>query len=59
MTNMDMFNLIAGVTSIISLIVSLMTYNKASNIEKNINRINQKVQGDHNQQAGRDIKINQ
>lgn len=53
---MELFNIIAGIASVASLLISLFTLNKVNNITKK--SIKFKVKGDDNQQAGRDIKIN-
>ena len=37
MTGMDIFNLIAGICSIISLVISLVSLAKVGDIQKNIN----------------------
>ena len=59
MTGMDFFNLIAGLCSIISLVISLVSLTKVSDIQKNIN--NQQtisnISGTNvtNNQIGRDM----
>jgi len=64
---MDIFNILSGSASIISLIISLIVLNKVTKIETNIkiddhsrnimnshNRISQKATGENITQAGRD-----
>ena len=59
MTGMDIFNLIAGICSIISLVISLVSLAKVGDIQKNIN--NQQtisnISGTNvtNKQIGRDM----
>ena len=59
MTGMDIFNLIAGICSIISLVISLVSLAKVGDIQKNIN--NQQtisnISGTNvtNNQIGRDM----
>lgn len=51
---MELFNIIAGVASVASLLLSLFTLNKVNNITKKSN--NFRIKGDDNQQAGGSIK---
>ena len=59
---LDVFNFIAGVCSIVSLIIALRTYNKVTNIENQYNKVKvnvkQKQSGKRNIQAGRDYNSN-
>lgn len=48
---MELFNLIVGTCSIVSLIVSLMALKKVNNINK------QKIEGHENIMSGRDIHV--
>lgn len=67
---METFNIIAGVASVVSLIISIFAINKVYKIEKNINisvdkstgkqsqnQIKQSIKGDNNIQSGRDVNV--
>lgn len=60
--NMDIFNIIAGTASIISLIISIVSLVKVNDIQRNINESKQNIENttiDHNSkvvQVGRDYK---
>lgn len=50
---MEIFSFIAGSASILSLIISIVMLGKVNKIKKTI----QKIEGDENIQAGRDVNI--
>lgn len=68
---METFNIIAGVASIVSLIISIFAINKVYKVEKNINisvdkstgknqsqnQTKQSIKGDNNIQSGRDTNV--
>ncbi|MFK7983645.1 MAG: hypothetical protein AB8G86_26950 [Saprospiraceae bacterium] len=62
MDKWKLFNLIAGMASIISLIITFITLKKVEKIEnrikinESVGDVKQKAKGKKNQQAGRDIK---
>lgn len=63
---MDVFNIVAGIASIVSLVITLLTLNKVTQIKKNIdNSVNSKqtlkngnVENSNVMQAGGDINKN-
>jgi len=58
MENLDVFNVIAGAASIISLLISCFAINKVSNLERKINiggNVEFKSKGKNSQQAMGDI----
>lgn len=68
---MDLFNIIAGGASILSLLISIFAINKVYKIEKNINisidksggknqsqnKTKQSIKGNNNIQSGRDANV--
>lgn len=68
---METFNIIAGVASIVSLLISVFAINKVYKIEKNINisvdksvgnnqfqnKTKQSIKGSGNVQSGRDVNV--
>lgn len=57
---MDLFNIIAGTASIISLFISLFVASKVININNNVNmdsskKVNQRVKGDGNTVSAGDV----
>ena len=52
---MDIFNLISGIASILSLLVSIFIAKSVININKNsVSNVTQNASGNRNKQAGRD-----
>jgi len=52
---MDIFNLIAGIASILSFLVAIFVASKVVKIDNSMH-IKQSIKGDNNRQAGRDNK---